>query len=87
MHCIGVSSQAAAHRTLVPELVRLLRANGMGDTVVIAGGVIPPEDYQALYDAGVTAVFGPGTKIPDAAMQVLKAIDERLTQVEEKNKK
>jgi methylmalonyl-CoA mutase len=78
VHCIGVSSQAAAHRTLIPELVTQLRENGLEDVVVVAGGVIPPADYEALHQAGVSSVFGPGTRIPDAALSVLRVIDERL---------
>jgi methylmalonyl-CoA mutase len=51
---------------------------GRGDIVVVCGGVIPPQDYQVLYDAGVTAIFGPGTRIPQAAMQVLEAIEKNI---------
>nr|MBA2496933.1 cobalamin B12-binding domain-containing protein [Acidimicrobiia bacterium] len=71
VHVVGVSSQAAGHRTLVPELVGALRAAGAGDVVVICGGVIPPEDYDFLREVGVAAIFGPGTNIPMAARQVL----------------
>jgi len=71
VHVIGVSSQAAGHLTLVPQLIDELRAAGAGDVVVVCGGVIPPQDHEKLYDAGVAAIFGPGTNIPDAARKVL----------------
>jgi methylmalonyl-CoA mutase len=71
VHVIGVSSQAAGHLTLVPQLVDELKAAGAGDVVVVCGGVIPPQDYDALHEAGVAAIFGPGTNIPDAASKVL----------------
>jgi methylmalonyl-CoA mutase cobalamin-binding domain/chain len=71
VHVVGVSSQAAGHLTLVPQLVAELKAAGAEDVVVVCGGVIPPQDYEALYAAGVAAIFGPGTNIPAAARQVL----------------
>ncbi len=71
VHVVGVSSQAAGHKTLVPQLVEELKAAGAGDVVVVCGGVIPPQDYDALHRAGVAAVFGPGTNIPAAARKVL----------------
>lgn len=74
VHCIGVSSQAAGHRTLIPQLIDLLKAEGANDIVVVAGGVIPQEDYQALYDVGVASIFGPGSKVHLAAEQVLSNI-------------
>ncbi len=77
VHVVGVSSQAAGHRTLVPQLVQALRAQGAADVVVVAGGVIPPKDYEFLRAHGVAAVFGPGTAVPDAAREVLKAIRAR----------
>ncbi len=67
VHLVGVSSQAAGHKTLVPQLIAALREAGADDILVIVGGVIPPQDYDFLYDAGVAAVFGPGTNIPEAA--------------------
>ncbi|HAR30565.1 MAG TPA: hypothetical protein DCR65_03510, partial [Gammaproteobacteria bacterium] len=70
----GVSTLAGGHKSLVPELIEHLRAAGLEDVVVVCGGVIPAQDYQALYDAGVHAIFGPGSNIPDAATQVLKLI-------------
>jgi methylmalonyl-CoA mutase len=77
VHVVGVSSQAAGHRTLVPQLIEALAAAGASEVVVIAGGVIPPQDYDALRAAGVAAVFGPGTNIPRAARDVLDLIRER----------
>jgi methylmalonyl-CoA mutase len=71
VHVIGVSSQAAGHKTLVPHLMEALRAAGGGDILVVVGGVIPAQDYGLLEEAGVAAVFGPGTPIPDAAARVL----------------
>jgi methylmalonyl-CoA mutase len=74
VHVVGVSSQAAGHRTLVPQLVDELRAAGAEDVVVVCGGVIPPQDHDALYGAGVAAIFGPGTNIPAAARRVLELL-------------
>jgi methylmalonyl-CoA mutase len=71
VHIVGVSSLAAGHKTLVPQLIQELRAIGRGDIMVIAGGVIPAADYQFLYDAGVKGVFGPGTVISVAAQKIL----------------
>ncbi len=77
VHAVGVSSQAAGHKTLVPQLIEALKQQGGGDILVICGGVIPPQDYAALTDAGVAAVFGPGTNIPVAAGEVLELIRQR----------
>ncbi len=74
VHVVGISSQAAGHRTLAPKLVEALRAQGAGDILVICGGVIPQQDYAFLYAAGVKAIFGPGTNIPDAAKNILGLI-------------
>ncbi len=74
VHVIGISSQAAGHKTLAPQLVKALKEAGAEDILVICGGVIPQQDYQFLYDAGVKAIFGPGTNIPDAAQDILKLI-------------
>ncbi len=74
VHVIGISSQAAGHKTLAPKLVQALQSAGAGDILVICGGVIPQQDYQFLYDAGVKAIFGPGTNIPDAARNILALI-------------
>jgi methylmalonyl-CoA mutase len=78
VHVVGVSSQAAGHRTLVPALIDELRAAGANDVLVVCGGVIPPQDYDMLADAGVSAVFGPGTNIPDAARKVLELVEQRI---------
>jgi len=77
VHVVGVSSQAAGHKTLVPQLVEALAARGAGDVVVVCGGVIPPQDYDELYAAGAGAIFGPGTHIPDAARTVLDLLAKR----------
>ena len=74
VHVIGISSQAAGHKTLAPKLVEALQAAGAGEILVICGGVIPQQDYQFLYDAGVKAIFGPGTNIPSAAKDILDLI-------------
>ncbi len=74
VHVVGVSSQAAGHKTLVPQLIEALRAQGAKDILTVCGGVIPPKDYDELEQAGVAAVFGPGTNIPVAAGQVLRLI-------------
>ncbi len=74
VHVIGISSQAAGHKTLAPQLVKALKDAGAEDILVICGGVIPQQDYQFLYDAGVKAIFGPGTNIPNAAQDILKLI-------------
>ncbi len=74
VHVIGISSQAAGHKTLAPKLVQALQAAGAGEILVICGGVIPQQDYQFLYDAGVKAIFGPGTNIPTAAKDILDLI-------------
>ena len=75
VHIVGASSLAAGHKTLVPQLIEALKAEGADDIVVIAGGVIPQQDYDYLYDAGVSLIFGPGTPIPDAARKVLDAVN------------
>jgi methylmalonyl-CoA mutase len=74
VHVVGVSSQAAGHKTLVPELIAQLRKQGGDDIVVVVGGVVPAQDYEFLHDAGVAAVFGPGTNIPSAASEVLRLL-------------
>jgi methylmalonyl-CoA mutase len=74
VHIVGVSSQAAAHKTLVPALIEALNNEGAGDILVVCGGVIPPKDYDFLKKAGVRAIFGPGTNIPAAAAEILTLI-------------
>ena len=78
VHIVGVSSLAAGHLTLIPELRDELAKLGRDDILIVAGGVIPPEDYEALYNAGATAVFGPGTVIGKAATELIKVLAERL---------
>jgi len=77
VHVVGVSSQAAGHRTLVPELVEALREAGAPEIVVVVGGIIPPQDYDFLRAAGVAAIFGPGTPVPEAATEVLDVLRAR----------
>ncbi len=76
VHVIGVSTHAAGHKTLVPDLVMALREQDGGDILVICGGVIPAQDYDYLYQHGVAAVFGPGTNIPDAAANILSLLNK-----------
>ena len=71
MHIVGVSSLAAGHKTLVPQLITELEKLGRDDIMVIVGGVIPPQDYDFLYKAGTVAIFGPGTVISDAGIKLL----------------
>ncbi|SPH22097.1 Methylmalonyl-CoA mutase [Ascidiaceihabitans donghaensis] len=79
VHVIGISSQAAGHKTLAPQLVQALKDAGADDIIVICGGVIPQQDYQYLYDNGVKAIFGPGTNIPKAASEILDIIRDMRT--------
>ncbi len=74
VHIVGVSSLAAGHKTLVPQLIEELTKIGRSDILVIAGGVIPAQDYQFLYDAGVKGIFGPGTVISIAAQKILQTL-------------
>ena len=76
VHVIGISSQAAGHKTLAPKLIEVLKERDAGDIIVICGGVIPQQDYDFLKNAGVKAIFGPGTNIPDAAQDILRLIGE-----------
>ncbi len=78
VHVIGVSSLAAGHKTLVPELVAELEKLGREDIIIIVGGVIPAQDYEFLYDAGAVAIFGPGTVIPVSAQKIIEEIYKRL---------
>ncbi len=77
VHVIGISSQAAGHKTLAPELIRILKELDAEDILVICGGVIPPKDYGFLKNAGVKAIFGPGTNIPIAAKEILRLISDK----------
>ncbi|MBN2634473.1 MAG: cobalamin-dependent protein, partial [Bacteroidales bacterium] len=74
VHILGVSSLAAGHKTLIPQLIAELKKLGREDILVIAGGVIPPRDYQFLYNEGVAAIFGPGTSVAGAAKQILRIL-------------
>jgi len=78
VHIVGVSSLAAGHLTLVPELKAALEAQGRGDIMIVVGGVIPPADYDALFAAGAKAVFGPGTNIPEAASDLIAKLNSQL---------
>jgi len=77
VHVIGVSSQAAGHKTLVPALIDELRTQGAGDILVVCGGVIPTQDYDFLFEKGVSAVYGPGTNIPTAAAEIMDILRNR----------
>jgi methylmalonyl-CoA mutase len=78
VHLLGVSSLAGGHKTLVPQVIEELRKMGREDILVIAGGVIPAQDYQSLYDAGVVGIFGPGTSISVAAQKILEILLEGM---------
>jgi methylmalonyl-CoA mutase len=74
VHVIGISSQAAGHKTLVPGLMEELKKQGADDIAVVCGGVIPPQDYDFLMSHGVAAIYGPGTNIPAAAQQIMDLV-------------
>ncbi len=76
VHVLGISSLAGGHKTLIPQVIEQLKQQGREDVVVVAGGVIPQKDYQTLFDAGVSCVFGPGTSIPLAAQEILELLIE-----------
>jgi methylmalonyl-CoA mutase len=78
VHILGISSLAAGHKTLVPDTIKALKNLEREDIMVICGGVIPPQDYQYLFDAGVVGVFGPGTVIAEAAKEILKVMIEGI---------
>ena len=78
VHVIGVSTQSGGHKTLVPQLVQELSALGAGDILVTVGGIIPAKDYGMLEQAGVKAIFGPGTNVPKAARRVLELVNQSL---------
>jgi len=77
VHLVGVSSLAAGHKTLVPELIAALNKEDGGDILVVAGGIIPPADYEVLYSAGVVGIYGPGTPVTESAKMVLSALEQR----------
>ena len=74
VHVLGVSSLAAGHKTLIPQVIKELKDLGRDDILVIAGGVIPAQDYKFLYDAGVAAIFGPGTSVSTTAKKILEIL-------------
>ncbi len=78
VHLLGVSSLAAGHKTLIPQVISELKKLGRDDILIIAGGVIPAQDYQFLYDAGVAAIFGPGTSVAKTAKQILSILIQTL---------
>jgi len=80
---VGASSLAAGHRTLIPEMIEALKDMGRADIKVVAGGVIPPQDYAALRAAGVQAIFGPGTNLAHAADEVLRLLGHNRPPIEE----
>lgn len=80
VHILGVSSLAAGHKTLVPKVIEELKKQGRDDIMVIVGGVIPPQDYEFLFDAGAVAVYGPGTRISDAAIEMLEILIDSVTE-------
>jgi len=80
VHVVGISSLAAGHKTLLPQLVKELDKLGRSDIMIVIGGVIPAQDYQFLYDNGASAIFGPGTVVPVAAQKVLNELNQRLSQ-------
>jgi methylmalonyl-CoA mutase len=80
VHCVGMSSLAAGHKTLLPKLIEELSALGREDIIVIVGGVIPHQDYDYLYEHGAFAIFGPGTRIPEAAMKIMEEVNRRFSE-------
>jgi len=77
VHIIGISSQAAAHRTLIPEVMVELERQGASDIIVVLGGVIPPQDHAEMYKLGVSAIYGPGAHIPAAAQDIVELLGQR----------
>ncbi len=86
VHVVGVSSQAAGHKTLVPQLIAALAAAGGAHIRVVVGGVVPPQDYAFLRDAGVVGIYGPGTRIPVAAEEMLCLLRPELKEAAAKGK-
>ncbi|MCG8581475.1 MAG: cobalamin-dependent protein, partial [Bacteroidales bacterium] len=80
VHVVGVSSLAAGHKTLVPQIIAELKKLGREDILVICGGVIPAQDYQFLYDAGAVAIFGPGTSVAKAGSDILNLLMEQAAE-------
>ncbi len=77
VHVVGVSSLAAGHKILVPELIESLKKQGSEEILVVVGGIIPPTDYEFLYNAGVSKIFGPGSIVTESANQVLNALEKK----------
>ena len=82
VHIVGMSSLAAGHKTLLPQLVEELKKRGREDIMVIAGGVIPAQDYQFLYDHGAAAIYGPGSVIPNCAKDMMEKLNARMADAE-----
>ncbi|MDG1038890.1 MAG: methylmalonyl-CoA mutase, partial [Polaribacter sp.] len=80
VHILGISSLAAGHKTLVPQVIAALKKYSREDIMVIVGGVIPAQDYQFLFDAGAVGIFGPGTKISQAAIDLLTILIDSTTE-------
>ena len=80
VHVVGVSTLAAGHKTLLPKLIDLLKEYGREDIIVIAGGVIPKQDYEFLFEKGVFKVFGPGIKITDSSKEIVNELIKRTTE-------
>jgi len=78
VHILGISSLAAGHKTLVPQVIAVMKELGREDIMVIVGGVIPAQDYEFLFDAGAVAVYGPGTKISVAAIEMLEILIDSI---------
>jgi methylmalonyl-CoA mutase len=78
VHIIGMSSLAGGHKTLLPQLIKALKALGREDIMIVVGGVIPPQDYDFLSEHGASAIFGPGTVIPNAAEEILNELNRRV---------
>jgi len=78
VHVVGVSSLAAGHLTLVPQLKQELEKLGRGDILIVVGGVIPPQDYDVLHESGASFIFGPGTNVPEAAVELIEELSQRI---------
>ena len=81
VHIIGISTLAAGHKTLIPQLIQHLKDKGAEDIMVICGGVIPEKDYDVLYEAGVAAIFGPGSNVTEAALETVNAATDQMSRM------
>ncbi len=79
VHVVGMSSLAGSHKTLLPQLIEELKKRGREDIVVVCGGVVPVQDYDFLMEKGTSAIFGPGTKIPDTAIKIMDVVNQRFS--------